>query len=99
MFNSIKEASEHYNSDVESCLRGRKKEEAGRNWALLEDYNLWERERQDEYFGNAPLMRVKEIICLETKKIFKNAKEASKKIGCRNSDISACCRGIQKSVA
>lgn len=99
VFNSIKEASEHYNSDVQSCLSGRQKVAAGRHWALLEDYNLWERERQDEYFGNASLMRVKEIICLETKKIFKNAKEASKKIGCRNSDISACCRGIQKSVA
>lgn len=99
VFNSIKEASEHCNSDVQSCLSGRQNVAAGRHWALLEDYNLWERERQDEYFGNASLMRVKEIICLETKKIFKNAKEASKKIGCRNSDISACCRGVQKSVA
>ena len=78
------------------CCRGKQKTAGGYHWAYLSDYNSWERERQDEYYGKEPIRLDKRVICLETGETFDNATEASKRFNIRAYYIGLCCRGKQK---
>ena len=97
IFDSIKEAANKYKINqfhLAECCKGNDKTCGGYHWI---HYNKYLKMNEDDilkYIDNK--VREKYIICLETKEIFKNAKEAAQYYGIDGSAILKCCKGKLK---
>ncbi len=107
IFNSIKDAQEKYNRiDIGLCCSS-KKAYSGNHpetgapliWRYKEEYDkLTDEEIEEEIshvIKNAKVMNRK-IICIETRVVFDTSEEAGKFAKVKYGNITACCKGRQK---
>ena len=101
IFNKIIDASKKFNigsiAIVMNC-KNKSKAAGGYHFAYLNDYNSWDSERQNEYFGKERVNLDRRVICLETKEIFENATRAEEKFGFCHGSVSSCCKEKTRSV-
>ena len=100
VFNSIAEAGKELDisiSCIGSCCKKSRNTAGGYHWAYVDDYNSWNINEQNQYFGNSSIKNNLKVICLETKEVFNTPKDAGEKFNIYNSSIVICCKGRGKS--
>ena len=94
IYSSIKEAEKIVCiSNISAAISGKYKTAGGYHWAYVDDYNSWNTEKQNQYFGKSPAARIKKIKCVETGEIYKTIKEASENIGISSNGIVSALKG------
>lgn len=72
------------------CCRGKAGSAGGYHWEFADEIS------KNKYISYEYKQKYKKVLCVETKIIYNSLKEAGMVNGVRAGDISACCRGRQK---
>lgn len=79
------------NSTISKCCRGDNKEAGGFHWMFADEYTednaneILEKTRNNQY---------RQVICVDTRKVYDTIQNAALDVGVSGSEISACCRGV-----
>lgn len=79
------------NSTISACCRGVAKEAGGFHWMLADEYT---EEKANEVLEKTKNNNHRRVICVDTQKVYDTIRDAAKDVGVNDSEISACCRGI-----
>lgn len=98
VFDTIVEASEFYNIDKDAiqqaCSPKAHKKTAG---TINGERGVWEYYDENKIYEYIPFVRkfyyVREVYCINTKEVFKNASVAGRAYNIKSSSISMCCNG------
>lgn len=82
------------NSTISKCCRGDAKEAGGFHWMFAKDYS---EEKAAEVLERTRNENHRRVMCVDTGEIYNTIREAALDIGVNDTEISACCRGINKS--
>ena len=96
VFDTMVEASEFIGLSmysISNCCLGKNNSAGGFHWAYYGCSEEEMKERLDKGIGNTG----KKVICIETSQIFNSTVEAGKYVSVNPRNISACCRGEQRS--
>lgn len=92
IYPSIVEASKQTNinrTSILNCCNGKRFTANNLHWMKVSEYNKMSREEIQNYIITHN--QFSQVICLETKNIYKNSKEAEKETGILSSNILNCC--------
>ena len=80
-------------SAISNCLRGKSHTHLGLHFVYLEDKDNYQ--KINEIMSAHTNNRYKQILCIETEKIYNNAAEAERDTGISRSSIRNVCKGYR----
>lgn len=78
------------NSTISKCCKGDNKEAGGFHWMFADEYT---EEKASEVLEKTRNNQHRQVICVDTRKIYDTIQSAALDVGVNGSEISACCRG------
>lgn len=78
------------NATISACCRGENKIAGGFHWMFAEEYSD---DKVDELLKNTQSKKCKQVLCVDTGKIYNSITEASLDVGISTSSIGGCCSG------
>lgn len=79
------------NSTISKCCRGDNKEAGGFHWMFIDEYT---EEKASEILERTKNNQHRQVMCIETRKVYNTIQSAALDVGVNSSEISACCRGV-----
>ena len=76
------------NSTISKCCKGNNKEAGGFHWMFANDYT---EEKANEILKNTVNDNHRQVMCVDTRKVYRTIRDAAKDIKVNGSEISACC--------
>lgn len=97
-FDTIVEASEFYNIDKDAIQQACSPKSNRKTAGIINgERGVWEYYEENKIYEYAPFVRkfdyVREVYCINTKEVFKNASVAGRAYNIKSSSISMCCNG------
>lgn len=79
------------NSTISKCCRGDNKEAGGFHWMFADEYT---EDKANEILEKTRNNQHRQVMCVDTRKVYDTIHSAALDVGVNGSEISACCRGV-----
>ena len=79
------------NSTISKCCRGDNKEAGGFHWIFADEYT---EDKANEILEKTRNNQHRQVMCVDTRKVYDTIQSAALDVGVNGSEISACCRGV-----